>query len=134
MGMSLRNCRKCKKLFNYINSPYCPDCVKEEEDSFNILRGYIKENPKSEIMDVAEATGISEKKILRYIREGKLEVTYGLSGIKFKCDMCGKPITLGRYCPDCISVFEKHSGKSTDGFGKVKSSGKSEMYTRSFKK
>lgn len=130
--MGLKNCKRCKKIFNYVNVPYCPDCIKEEEKCFEILREFIKQNQKSDIMEVSLKTGISEKKILNFIKEGKLETTNGLSSVTFECEKCGSPIKNGRYCDECVNEFKDKTNKAfAKRDDKLKS--KSEMYTRNLK-
>ena len=45
--MELRTCRMCGKLYSYIGkmTPFCPKCMKELEEKFDICKKYIKENP-----------------------------------------------------------------------------------------
>lgn len=101
--MEMRNCPRCKRIFSYINSPICSDCEKEEEKIFESVREYIKVNPDSSLSIVSEETGVSPKKILKYVKEGKLEISkgMGLHG-ENKCEQCGKPITKGKYCDTCV--------------------------------
>lgn len=131
--MGLSNCKRCKKIFNYVNVPYCPDCLKEEEKCYETVRNYIKTHQKSEIREVAEATKIPEKKILQFIKTGKLETTIGLEKVSFECEKCGAPIKSGKYCNECVEDFRQKTNK-VFGHHVEKSKTKSEMYTRSMKK
>jgi len=100
--MDIRNCMKCKKVFTYFNSPFCPDCVKEEEAIFEKVRLYIKEHPNCSMSEVVEETGASMKKITRYLKEGRLEISKGMQGQGIlDCELCGKPITKGKFCDSC---------------------------------
>jgi len=99
--MDIRNCPKCKKVFSYVSSSYCPACEKEEEALFNIVRDYIKENNTSTMMQVCEATGITMKKLTRYIKEGRLEISKGMHG-ELTCEACGKPVLKGKFCDSCV--------------------------------
>jgi len=100
--MDVRNCLKCKKVFTYFNSPFCPDCVKEEETVFERVRAYIKENNACTMADVVEATGVSIKKITRYLKEGRIEISKGMEGQGvLDCELCGKEITKGKFCDSC---------------------------------
>jgi flagellar operon protein (TIGR03826 family) len=98
--MEARNCPRCKKIFNYVRSPVCPACEKEEEETFVALRNFIDENPGCRMAELSETTGVSIKRITQYIRDGRLEISKGMSG-EIKCDNCGKPIMRGRYCDVC---------------------------------
>ncbi|MFV0503265.1 MAG: hypothetical protein ACK5LT_04780 [Lachnospirales bacterium] len=131
--MAIQNCRKCKKIFHYINSPICPECQKAEQKDFDNVRSFIKENNKSTLGEVSEATGVHTKKILRYIREGRLEVTYGLES-SVVCEKCGVQIATGRYCTSCANElgdkFNTASKKSTSGIKKSTSGLGRGMYSK----
>ena len=103
--MDIRNCAKCGKLFTYINSPICGDCVKKEEEIFEEVRDYIKENPNATVIEVSNETGVSTNKIYDYLREGKLEAVENI-GFSLQCDRCGKAIKKGRYCDSCVLKME----------------------------
>ncbi|MDR1689847.1 MAG: MerR family transcriptional regulator [Clostridiales bacterium] len=99
--MEMRNCPKCKRVFNYISSPICPDCEKEEELVFDSVVDYVKNNPESNLAKVSQETGVSAKKLLRYVKEGRLEISKGMHG-EIRCEKCGAPILKGRYCDTCV--------------------------------
>lgn len=99
--MESRNCPKCGKFFVYISNRICDNCQKEEEESFRKLKDFIDENPNALIKEVTESTGISSKKILSYIREGRIIVTKGLSS-ELKCTHCGAQISTGKFCDKCV--------------------------------
>ena len=134
--MEMRNCPRCKRIFNYTGFPICQDCVKEDETVFEGVRTFIKENPDSALAVISEKTGVSAKKILRYVREGRLEVSKGMHG-EVVCANCGKPITKGKYCDKCvIELNNKVDQVFTGPIAPVKmhtkqqpSSGKGRMYT-----
>ena len=121
--MDIRNCIKCRHVFNYINSPYCPMCEKEEERIFESVRIFIKENPLAKMSDIVEQTGVSIKKITRYIKEGRLEISKGLHGV-LTCDSCGVPIFKGKYCDSCV-IKISHDLELTPNINKV-----AKMHTR----
>lgn len=99
--MESKNCPKCGKLFLYISNKTCENCQKEEEECFKKLKVYIEENPNDLIKEISEATGASTKKILGYVREGRLIVSKGLSS-EIRCSHCGKEITTGKFCDKCV--------------------------------
>jgi flagellar operon protein (TIGR03826 family) len=98
--MAFRNCPRCGKIFNQHVLPVCDRCVIEEEKAFDKLKEYLDEFPGSNVDQTAEATGVSTKKILQYLKEGRLEPVQGF-GLALKCDSCGKKIAMGRYCETC---------------------------------
>ena len=38
--MDVRNCKMCGHLFNYTNSPLCPQCNKKLEERFQDVKEY----------------------------------------------------------------------------------------------
>ena len=99
--MEARNCPRCGKVFVMVVESICPSCVKEEENIFEKVREYIKENPNKTIKEVADANDVSIKRILQYVRDGRINATSGLQS-DIKCSKCGKPILTGRMCEKCI--------------------------------
>lgn len=92
--MPLANCKECGKLFFKVVSDICPDCQKKEEEDFNKVKEFLKEYPNASLVEIMEATGVSESKISKFIRTGRLS-------IKPTCESCGRPIDNGRLCPEC---------------------------------
>ena len=98
--MTPTNCPRCRKLFNKIRSSVCPACEKIEEEQFDVLRRFLQDNPKSSITEASEASEVPPKRILRYIREGRLVVPEG-SPLELRCAQCGVNIYEGIYCSSC---------------------------------
>ncbi|MDR3238906.1 MAG: hypothetical protein LBT44_02310 [Clostridiales bacterium] len=98
--MEVINCPQCGKVFTKIKNPLCPACEKKEEAMFHRLKDFIDENPSCHLKELAETTQVSPKLILRFIREGRLEISRGMQG-EIRCERCNKPITRGRYCDKC---------------------------------
>jgi ribosomal protein L32 len=106
-------------------NPICDSCAKLEEDQFTTLKNFINDNPGSSLEVIAEATKVSAKRILKYLREGRLEASNGM-GMLLKCESCGKKIGAGRYCESCIIAV---NGQIKDAFSKSKYQG-SGMHTK----
>lgn len=99
--MEVKSCRKCGKIFQYIaGAPICPRCKKKEEEIFQVVKAFLRENRGATIEEVSEATGASIGMIERYLREGRLEVTPD-SPIALSCEQCGAKIRTGRLCDRC---------------------------------
>lgn len=99
--MEVVNCPRCGKIFTKFSDPLCENCMKAEEALFNRVRVYINEHQDCTIPEVIKETGVTVKKIMKYLREGRLEVSQGMSG-DLTCEKCGKPILTGRFCNNCI--------------------------------
>ncbi|MCL1995251.1 MAG: hypothetical protein FWG63_03505 [Defluviitaleaceae bacterium] len=108
-----RNCPKCGKVFHYINSPVCDGCIKEDQDVFEKARQHLKENPGISLIRLAKETDIDTKRILRYIRDGKLE----LMNPEIECEKCKAKIISGRFCQECV---EKMGKRAFEAVAKIK--------------
>lgn len=99
--MDVRNCRKCKRLFNYIgNSKYCQACAEELEKKFHEVKEYIYKNRGVGIREVSEAMDVEPSQIKQWIREERLVLSNASEG-EITCESCGVCITTGRYCEKC---------------------------------
>ncbi|NLV99769.1 MAG: MerR family transcriptional regulator [Clostridiales bacterium] len=103
--MDIRNCKRCNRLFQYNGIKYCPKCVLELDEMFIKVRDYLYENKNANIAEVSEATGVEEKVILEFLRDGRLELREPSPDLT--CERCDKPITSGRMCKDCLALFER---------------------------
>lgn len=99
--MDVRNCRVCKKLFNYLQGPIiCPSCQEEMEKKFAQVKNYVWDNKNATIEMIAEANDVPIKQIQQWIREERLQ--FGEDAIGgIPCEKCGKMIKSGRFCDDC---------------------------------
>ncbi len=99
--MDVRNCKKCKRLFNYIaGEPLCPTCREELEKKFQEVKKYLQEHRGASLAQTAEDCDVDEHQIRQWIREERLELMSGIdTGIT--CEACGTPIATGKYCEKC---------------------------------
>ncbi|WP_026895472.1 TIGR03826 family flagellar region protein [Clostridiisalibacter paucivorans] len=105
--MDVRNCRKCGKIYQYDGFKICPTCRKEDEIDFQKVKDYLYDNPNATIQMVSEETEVSEKKILRYLKEGRLELKDGSKNLILECERCGVSIKTGRFCDKCAVEIER---------------------------
>ena len=100
--MEVRTCRMCGKLYNYLGkvTPFCPICMKELEQKFEVVKKYIKDNPGVNIQNVSENTDVSVKIIKQWVREERLSFAQG-SAVGIECESCGANILTGRFCDKC---------------------------------
>ncbi|MFY9174106.1 MAG: MerR family transcriptional regulator [Peptococcia bacterium] len=99
--MEMRNCPECGKIFTYIRTNLCPACVRKDEEQFRIVRNFIARNPGVDIVTVSEETGVSEDKIIKYIKDGRIINNSPNTKISVECEVCGTLIPQGRYCKPC---------------------------------
>lgn len=101
--MEVRNCRQCGRLYNYIGGPYrslCPNCIKELEDKFIIVKEYIRDNVSANMSQISEECDVSTKQLEQWVREERLCFADD-SPIGLECECCGATIKTGRYCENC---------------------------------
>lgn len=98
--MALDNCPRCGRL--YVKNPQrlCPACLQQEEEEYQKVRAYLKEHPDCTLFEVAEATGVEESTILRFLRQGRISAS-GNPNLGLQCERCGEPIDEGRLCKQC---------------------------------
>ena len=99
--MDVRNCRRCRKIFNYSMGPiYCMQCRQAMEEEFQVVKKYVQDNPGSDIRMVSEACDIDPAQIKQWVREERLYFTEG-SNTGISCEHCGMMIQTGRFCERC---------------------------------
>ena len=100
--MNALNCPRCGRLFVKVKAPVCAACEKAEAEAFDRVRDYVKENPDRPITEVSEVCEVPVKRILQYVRDGRLEASKGMQG-EVVCSKCGIPINTGLMCEKCIA-------------------------------
>ena len=103
--MDLRNCSRCGNLFAYTGRNICNKCLNQEEEEYTIVRKYVRDHAGASVIEVSEATGVEEEKILQFIRDGRLK-SQGFTGV-LACERCGKSINTGRFCVACMQQRDK---------------------------
>lgn len=105
--MNIKNCRKCNRIFADDGFDLCPLCRTENVEEFKAVKEYLYEHPGADIQTVSEATGVDTRKILKYLREGRLEIADNSPNLILDCERCGKPIKTGRFCEKCIAEMQR---------------------------
>ena len=101
--MEVKNCRSCKRLFNYIGGEQlCSECKQKLEEKFNDVKEYIREHPAATLNEISEENDVSVKQLNQWVREERLAFTDD-SIITFECENCGTAIRTGRFCDKCKS-------------------------------
>ncbi|SDB38214.1 flagellar operon protein TIGR03826 [Pseudobutyrivibrio sp. YE44] len=112
--MEVRNCRNCGRLFNYLGGMnICPACRDEVEKKFQDVKEYIRENPRSNIQEIAEANDVSTSQIKQWIREERLQFADD-SPMGIECEICGATIKTGKYCDACKANTANALAKSIE--------------------
>ncbi len=117
MGLgNLSNCPNCGQLFIKNTRSVCNSCYKQVELDFQSVYTFVrnKENRMSTIHEVSEATGVSEKQIFQFIREGRLKLT-DYPNLGYPCERCGKnSVTQGKLCDECKKYIDNEIRLSLD--------------------
>ena len=108
--MNVRNCTRCGKIYNYDGFKVCPTCRKDDEKDFQKVKEYLYENPGANIPEVSEATEVDAKKIIDFLRAGRLEIADD-SNLILECENCGTSIRTGRFCDKCASGLQRDLGQ-----------------------
>ncbi|MCF6465076.1 TIGR03826 family flagellar region protein [Clostridium sp. Cult2] len=112
--MDVRNCSRCGKIYAYDGFKICLQCRREDEKDFKIIKEYIDENPGANISEVSEGTGVDTKKIIEFLREGRLEVE-DEHNLLLSCERCGASIKTGRFCEKCNSEMQREFKRTIGG-------------------
>ncbi|MDD9148048.1 MULTISPECIES: TIGR03826 family flagellar region protein [unclassified Sporolactobacillus] len=104
----LANCANCGRLFVKTVSPFCPECLKEQDRQFELVYHYItrQENRTATVPQVHEATGVKTDLIYQWVREGRL-VPALFPNLGYPCRSCGTIIKEGVLCDNCRRRLEK---------------------------
>ena len=107
----MKNCIQCGRVFIAYDrgEDLCADCKILFQELEARVVDYVKENPKTTITEVSEATGVSKKLIQRMAREGIfVDVPMG-ENFTYPCQSCGKPIKSGTYCTSCLTRLRQET-------------------------
>jgi hypothetical protein len=66
-------CNACGSAIPH-GEEFCRTCYSNDMDDYRIVKNYLRAHPNSNAMQIANATGISVSKIMKYIRSGSLTV------------------------------------------------------------
>lgn len=99
--MNVRNCRRCKKLFNYVVGPYlCPQCREDMEKKFQEVKKFVQEHAHADVRTVSEECDVDTTQIRQWVKEERL-IFSDDSAIGIACERCGTTIRSGRFCEKC---------------------------------
>ena len=70
---AVQSCKGCGKLFSFLARGICPDCIDLREQRFQTVREWLRDNPGASIMAACQATGVEERLVAEFIREGRLQ-------------------------------------------------------------
>lgn len=70
--LELLNCTRCGALITSSGTAICAECVAKEQNDFEQIRAYMRNNPTASVLDISVATGLSLRRIKEFVRQGRL--------------------------------------------------------------
>jgi flagellar operon protein (TIGR03826 family) len=133
--VDLSNCPECGEI--YVKNKFrnvCEKCWREEEAAYDTVSKYMRkrENRAATMLQVVEATGVPEVLILKFIKNGKLQIAQ-FPNFGYPCDKCGSVIRTGRICENCANEIKndlKELQREEEFKQKVKDSGRGTYFTK----
>ncbi|MDD5018151.1 MAG: hypothetical protein PHO15_08655 [Eubacteriales bacterium] len=104
MSATVKQCKQCGQLFQSYGASECSVCLEEMDRGFILVKEYIYDHPDANVVEISNETGISEKIILHFLKEGRLSIE--TSDCLLTCEKCGKRIKSGRFCHACKTALE----------------------------
>jgi hypothetical protein len=102
----LKNCINCHTSFvSVTESKICLKCLKEDDIIFKKIKDFLYDNPGATMLEVSSTFDISTKKIIKFLRDGRLEII-GDSNFILECESCGRPIKTEYLCNDCQRILK----------------------------
>lgn len=71
---AVERCGECGGLFGSLPRGVCASCLDRREADFRLVRDWLRDHNGAPIAVVSDATGVDEGLIVRFIREGRVEV------------------------------------------------------------
>lgn len=104
-----RVCKECGGVlvFKGVGEYRCEDCGALEYDDYGKVRLYIEGHKGATAAQIESAIGVSQRSIRQMLKEGRLEVTKD-SRTFLRCEVCGKTIRSGQYCPECEMTIHRN--------------------------
>lgn len=112
--MNIKNCKRCGSIYTYDGFDICLRCRREDENDFKKIKEYLDEYPGANISEVEDETGVSSRKIINFLKEGRLEIGDD-TNIILSCERCGAPLKTGRFCEKCIVQMDREFKQSIGG-------------------
>lgn len=68
-------CKECGRIFGASESnqrDMCPECVSLENEDFELVKQYIEEHPRSNMIEIVRDTQVPMRSIQKFIDSGRL--------------------------------------------------------------
>lgn len=103
-----RECKVCGgvMVFKGVGEYRCEKCNALDYDDYGKARLYIEEHPGATAAQIEENMGVSQKTIRLMLKDGRLEIREDSKSF-LRCEVCGKNIRSGQFCPECEKNVHK---------------------------
>lgn len=115
----IANCKRCESLFNKVLHDICPNCLQEDQERFEQVRDYLKDNRYAKLVDIVRDTHVLIEEITDMIEQGKL-VLVDFPNLTIECQGCGLPTQDGAYCSTCKSEMIMALADATEHVRKLR--------------
>lgn len=89
--------------FRGVGEYQCDKCGFIMYDDYGKVRNYLEKHGNATVAGTSAATGVSQQSINQMLRDERFEISTS-SRTFLKCEGCGKPIRMGRYCAECAKL------------------------------
>jgi hypothetical protein len=79
---AVQSCKGCGKLFAFLPRGLCADCIDVREERFQTVREWLRDNRGASVIAACQATGVEERLVAEFIREGRLEFSGATESVK----------------------------------------------------
>ena len=109
--LNIKNCVRCNRIFVPVGAEkICSDCRAEELELEERVKSYVRDHPGITVNQLIEGSGAPRTLVWRMIQQGQFENS-SLKDAKYPCGNCGKIITRGTYCSECMSKLKENAQK-----------------------
>lgn len=116
LNIRLKKCRRCKTPIHE-NSlrEYCSRCYEIVEETFDKIRGYLKEYPGATAYEMEQRLGIPVHVINNFVKDGRL-IEIQNEYLNIQCLRCGCLLLSAyhKYCPVCEAEMKQHIEKAKE--------------------
>lgn len=103
-----RECKICGgvMIFKGVGEYHCEKCNAVDYDDYGKARLYLEGHPGATAAQIEEHMGVSQKTIRLMLKDGRLEIAEDSKSF-LRCEICGKNIRSGQFCPECEKNVHK---------------------------
>ena len=98
--MSLKNCKRCGRLYSFHGHSVCKHCLEKDNADFARIQDYLLTHPYVSALELSRETGVDPAVITRLQREGRFINREQQEGT-LVCATCGALVPAGQLCQDC---------------------------------